>query len=181
MRGEANVETPIHLVKGPGSKLYNAVHCDVGVQLFHNRFFDILSKAGVTGFDSLPAAITIKGQTINDYSCLIVTGRAYGIDYHKGEVIDKGPIVPGGSSIIVKKGLYFNETSWDGSDFFLLDDTLLLMVTEKVKEVIQEHKLTNIKLTDSEEVEDDIHHLSVRRPELLQFYHNQLVKKANVN
>lgn len=178
MRGELPMETPIPFPRNMGHRLYDAVHCDVGVQLFHNRFFDAMRREGVTGFDSLPATITMKDKEIHDYRCLIVKGRAYNIDYDRGEIIDKGPMVPGGISKIVKKGLYFDESTWDGSDFFLLDKTLHLIVTEKVKDIVEKMNLTNILFTDTVDVEDDIHHLSVDNPERLQYYKDQLKAKT---
>lgn len=177
MRGEFQIPPPMQFSRNMGHKMYDAIHgSDMGVQLFHNRFFDALRNEGVTGFDSLPALISLENKSIDDYSCLIVKGRADNIDYYKGEVIDKGPIVPGGTSIVIKKGIYFD--SWDGSDIFLLEGKLYILITQKVKDIVDKLKLTNVTLIDTVDREIDIHHLSDGHPERLQFYMDQLNGKA---
>lgn len=178
MRGEQEVQTPVLVNRSGGHKLYDVIHGSaVGVLLFHNRFFKALRAERVTGFDSLPASIMVRDKTVDDYSFLVVKGRAYGIDDYKGEVIDKGPIVPGGASVVVKRGLYFDEGTWDGSDIFLLDETLFIIVTEKVMNIIKNLAITNLTCTDTEMVESDIHHNALDRPELLQYYMGQLKSK----
>jgi len=70
--------------------------------------------------------------------------------------------VPGGTSTIVKKGIYFDERSWDSSDIFLLEGKLHLFITQKVKNIIDRLGLTNVIITDTVDREMDIHHLTVR-------------------
>jgi hypothetical protein len=173
-RGELQVDSPIPFDWVNGNKFYDAIPCNVGEHLLHNRLFELLTRERITGFDSIPAAISFKDKVIDDYSCLIVTGRVLVEDYYKGEIIDKGPIVPGGSSVIIKKGIYFDENSWDHSDIFLLEETLYVIVTQKVKDLIDKLNLTNILLTDIAESERAIYHITVRHPEVLPFYLDQL-------
>jgi hypothetical protein len=41
----------------------------------------------------------------------------------------------------------FNTSSWDGSDIFYLQDTLCLICTPKVKDILEYNKITNISFT----------------------------------
>jgi hypothetical protein len=49
-------------------------------------------------------------------------------------------------------GIIIDENSWDGSDFFMMEVYGYVFVTERVKKVIEEHKLTGVELTPSTEL-----------------------------
>ncbi|SHN45106.1 hypothetical protein [Chitinophaga sp. CF418] len=177
LRGELDLDAPIHFSKNMGKKKYDAIHGgDVGVQLFHNRLFEAFKSENVTGYHAIPALINLKEGVLEDYSCLVIAGRASGIDDYKGEIVRKGPFVAGGQPDYFKKGIYFDETTWDGSDIFLLDGKLFIAVTPKVKGIIEKLRMTNIDLKGIEEEEIPVTTLGLRRPELLEYYRKQIDK-----
>lgn len=178
-RGELAVETPVHIVKHMGNKLFDYLAGSFyGVQLFHNRLFEALHNEDITGFESLPAIIKLKDRTVEDYSCLIVKGRCAGMDFYKGDIIEKGPIVPGGSSYIVEKGIYFDEKAWDGSDIFLFEGMMFVVVTEKVKLIFDKLAITNIICKETVDYEIEIDGVVVSRPELKKYYLSKLNDKS---
>lgn len=71
-----------------------------------------------------------------------------------------GPIVEGWptekvvtpSILPAQRGRFFSLDTWDGSDFFIPDNSAWLIVIEKVKDIIEQYKLTNISLTKLSEV-----------------------------
>lgn len=173
-KGEALLPAPVYFRKHLGAVLYDHVSGgDPYLQLYHQRFFNELLLLGYTGFMAVPAILQAR-TTTTDHACLVVTGRAGEEDVRKGEIIDLGPIVPGGPSKIVKRGIFFDEDTWDGSDFFLLKDKTFVIVTERVKEVIERLQLTNVKVVPVEEVEVSIFNLCLKNPELREYYMAQL-------
>ncbi|MEW6620623.1 MAG: hypothetical protein AB1422_15020 [bacterium] len=50
-----------------------------------------------------------------------------------------------------KYGILVDEKRWNGSDFFRLKDCNYGLVSERVKEVVEKHKLSNIEFTPSNE------------------------------
>lgn len=166
LRGECKVDIPFEFKRNVGSTLYDHVlGGDVCLQLFNNCFFDSLQKNGVSGYNSVPTVINLK-EKITDYSCLQVLGRASGEDLTNGEILNKGSRVQGGPALIVKKGIYFDYSSWDGSDIFLLEGKAYVFVTEKVKDIISDLQLSNVRMISTDEIERDIEALALNKPEL---------------
>ena len=53
-----------------------------------------------------------------------------------------------------KTGAVIDESTWDGSDFFRIEQNqIIIFVTEKVKNVIDDHKLTGVFLVPSTELQ----------------------------
>ncbi|BCX04396.1 MAG: hypothetical protein KatS3mg053_2334 [Candidatus Roseilinea sp.] len=52
--------------------------------------------------------------------------------------------------------MYFDESQWDGSDFFLVQPLNSIAVTEKVYRLFKRAKVTNVRLTPLIQVELDV-------------------------
>lgn len=50
-------------------------------------------------------------------------------------------------------GFKFDYKSWDKSDFFSPDETVLLFCTQKVRDLLKKNKIANIDLTDINKVQ----------------------------
>ncbi len=84
---------------------------------------------------------------------LTVLGRCGIIDYSKSERIIKQPFPPNGAFVEVKIGLHFEIHSWDGSDIFTPENSLFVFITKRVKEIIENNKISNIEITCLNEYE----------------------------
>lgn len=125
----------------------------VSVCVFSIRFYEILKKNAVTGLQSYPVyIIDNKGKEIYDYVGVSIIGRCGPIDYSKCEIYEKS-IVPNGPVNKYYKGLFIGLDKWDGSDFFLPEGTLSIIISERVKELIQTHKVSNIDLKKLSDIE----------------------------
>lgn len=173
-RGELLLDGPLFFKRNLGQKYYDYIlGGDVCLNLFHNRFFDALKANSITGYEQFPAVIGIKEPNI-EYSCLIIKGRVHGEDDKKGDLINLGPKVPGAPPVIVKKGLFFDESTWDGSDFCILDNKAHIIVSERVRQIILDLKITNIKTIPIEEYQVSIETLSIGKPELRIYFLDKL-------
>ena len=100
-----------------------------------------------------------KGQEIEGYHGLSITGRCGEIDHGKSEIIEK-KLVPKGPVVKFRKGLYIGLAEWDGTDFFLPEKTFWTIITKRAAEALMEKKRTNITLDNLSEIETmgyDIH------------------------
>lgn len=79
--------------------------------------------------------INIKG--INDeYFAIIITSKA-------GPILNSTDYAFG-----IDKNAEFDKATWDGSDIFTLEDTLIIACTERVKEIIETNKFSNVLIRE---------------------------------
>lgn len=64
------------------------------------------------------------------------------------------PRVPWAQPYKVRMGYYFEESSWDGSDFFSPQGSFQIFVTERVKRLMEENKISNLEFRRVTEVEN---------------------------
>ncbi|MEH0154762.1 hypothetical protein V6R21_11525 [Limibacter armeniacum] len=120
-------ETPLKVIKGYIE--YDIVEIyGVGSHfLISNRVLEILRRNEIKGYSILePLCDELKGS----YYWFIVNGKA-------------GPII---NNIDNSKKLEFDINTWDGSDFFNLDGTLLNVCTDKVAEILENENISNIEI-----------------------------------
>lgn len=60
------------------------------------------------------------------------------------------------------------------SDFFVLDNKAYIIVTEKVRQIFLDLKVTNVEITPIEEYQVDIETLSIGKPELYKYFMEKL-------
>lgn len=121
--------------------------------LVSNRMVTLFKESNITGWITYPVIVYDKDTQIDGYFGLAVTGHCGKLDNSK--CIEKlyPPKSSAGRPYFAWTGYYFDEKTWDGNDFFIPEDTGLIIVTKKVKEIITKHQLTNIKLSPILEIE----------------------------
>lgn len=61
--------------------------------------------------------------------------------------------IPTGPEFVRKVGLYFDPTTWDGSDFFVPEGTAFIFVSKRVHDIIETSGLTNVYMRSIVEIE----------------------------
>jgi hypothetical protein len=112
----------------------------------------LLRTQGFTGWSLYPVSVRNKqGQPVPGYSGLAVTGRCGNIDPSMSVQVPR--IFPGGISPVLK-GLLFDPTSWDGSDFFMpIKRSGYVFVVEEVKKAFERAKIRNVKFEPLDQFE----------------------------
>lgn len=129
----------------------------VQVIVISQRLVDILIAARLTGWSTYAVDCADRsGQKLGNeqYYGLAITGRAGSQDLARSAIVDKPPIVPGGAPYQVLRGLFFQNDVWDGSDFCVVDDTMITVVSERVVDVFREQKIRNVVFTPLNNYED---------------------------
>jgi len=119
-----------------------------------DRFIEILRREKFTGWSTYPVKVYGKDcKEIPGYHGLAITGRAGPIDESKSEIVVRDPIAPGGRPLIRRKGLYFDPTTWDGSDLFLCGKWGGIFIRGNVKRTLERAKVRNVSYAVTTEVE----------------------------
>lgn len=120
-----------------------------------SRVVNLLMENSISGWSVYPVEIIgRKNEPLPGYHGFAVIGPECQRDRSRSQVITKLNAV--GRSTQVYKGLYFNESQWDGSDFFMVRPFGGIVVTEKVYRLIKGANVTNTQLTLLAEVELDV-------------------------
>ncbi len=156
--GEAAVDKPIVFEYYMGKKIYDIIDTDwVSGYLISEKIKSALEENSITGWKTYPAEVrNKKGKHIEGYSLLAVTGRSGPIDDAKGEVFLKDPPIPLGGRYKMKRGLYFDLAAWDKSDIFIPEGSLSIIVTAKVKKLLEKIKASNVWLRHVSDVEIEV-------------------------
>lgn len=101
-----------------------------------DRFVQLLCLAGCTGWQARSAEVyDTAGECWPGYHTLIVPGRII-TAYSKASTTPEW---------LGQRGLFFDESDWDGNDFFWVDR--LLCFTQRIHDLVSQHKLTNVPCT----------------------------------
>ena len=154
LRCEAKHETPIpgRWAMG-GSKPGDVVWTTLAVPvLVSERVVSVLQEGGFSGWDVLPVELRDKsGDLLRSHYYLCVSGRSGAVDDARSVKFDK--IMPGGA-FPRWRGLYFDPTSWDGSDLFMPTGKVAwIFAVEAVKKAFDRAKVKNVQFTPLDEVE----------------------------
>ena len=124
--------------------------------ILHERVLEVFAEAQVTGWCTYDVEVRDKkGQKVEGYYGLAVTGRCGARDLEKSEIILQE--YPGGWAPEFK-GHFFDPESWDGSDLFMETPdpaepaSSFRFATEKFVKVLKRAKVSNLRFTPLPEV-----------------------------
>lgn len=150
--GKFKVEGEIIMSQIQGTKFVDVVSTGDTLNIYSNTMFEVFEKNSFTGWGKILVVVVLRnGQRIYQYSFLTVTGKCGSLDESKTQIEDV-PISnsPSAKPLIVKRGLFFDEDTWDGSDIFNPEGTFFILVTEKVRDALIQHKFTNMAIERSD-------------------------------
>jgi hypothetical protein len=153
--GEVIPERPLVFKQNMGAKPKDFVGTgDVGIDLLSSRTIGVLKENGFSGWNSYPVKLlNKKGRLIPGYHGFAVTGQCGSVDNSKSQrVLKLIPKHPEGQ-MPVWIGLYFDPSTWDGTDIFRPNGTVHTFVVEKVKEAFEQAKITNVRFKKLTEIE----------------------------
>lgn len=112
------------------------------IWLISDRIVTLLQREGITGWKPYPVEVTGKGSApVTGYHGFFVTGRCGPIDPRRSVVKTLPPLYPGDEGEQVRLGLYFDLETWDGSDIFVAPNSNVVMVIQRVKELMEQNHI----------------------------------------
>jgi hypothetical protein len=113
-----------------------------------------LREHDFTGWTTYPVELYDKaGQAVPGYHGLAVTGRTGPIDPDLSPVMTVPPPVPEGKAMPHRIGHRFWPETWDGSDLFSPEGTMLVLGVQEVRDALVEAKVTNVESRRITEIE----------------------------
>lgn len=153
-RGETTPPAPIPIYYAMGPTIPSDVIWTTSTYplIIHRRVIDLLLDNRLTGWGTYPVEVYGKqGEFCPDYVGFSVVGRCGPLDGGRSVEIMRqmpGGLFPGW------RGIYFNEASWDGSDFFTTTDWLGFdFVTEDVVKVFKRARIKGVEFEPLDSVE----------------------------
>ncbi|MCI0343742.1 MAG: hypothetical protein L0216_21760 [Planctomycetales bacterium] len=152
IRGEVAAGEILDFEWASGSHVFDLVGTGfAGLHLISERLVSQLTSANLTGWMTAEARVTGKGgRIVEGLRRFIVSGRCGPIDYARSEIMIVS--FPGGPGR-VRRGLYFDQATWDGSDVFSPQGSGITLVTTDFKRMVEEQRVSNVRLTPLSRVE----------------------------
>lgn len=121
--------------------------------LISDKMKAILEESALTGWQTFEVRLLDKkGQELQGYHGLSITGRCGKIDFSKSEIIEKR-LASNAPLVKYYKGLHIGLDKWGNNDFFLPEKYFGIIITGRAAEVLKTSKLTNIRLENLGEIE----------------------------
>lgn len=155
-RGRLKLDTPLRLGAYRGGQATDFLWSGlIPLVCISARVVELFRVNNITGWTTYPVEVFgRKGEPLPGYHGFAVTGSECRRDRSRSQILTK-QAVPGGEPFQVYKGLYFDESDWDGSDIFIVFN--FIIVTEKVRRILKREKIKNVKLTPLQDVELDVY------------------------
>jgi len=153
-RGERDINVNLWIdIKKP--KLGDFVSTVYSDWLITDRVAEIFKAHNLTGYELHPVKVCNKKLDFNLWE-LIITGSA-GRAHPSSGIYVKEHCEYCGSTIYspIKKGIgiIVDESHWDGSDFFtIIEYYKYILITEKVKKIIEENNLKGVRVVSPSEL-----------------------------
>lgn len=135
--GEFTPKEPFTMKRSEGKKFLDVIRFqDVFNFAISSRLYNILREEKITGWNAY--RIEIKDYD-EEYFGFQVIGKSGNIFRPK----EKGFL----------KGQKFDNSSWDGSDFFCPEGTMLVFCTQKINDLFKSNNISNVEFQDITTVE----------------------------
>ncbi|MEQ9263610.1 MAG: hypothetical protein RLN81_00190 [Balneolaceae bacterium] len=155
MRGKKIDNVSLNFEPSQGSRIKDYIPTTyVSLHLFSNKIFEELEKNNFSGFRKVP--INLKdgnSNNIEGYSLLTVTGKCGKTFKDEKTIQTLPPITEFGKAMDHYIGIFFDVDTWDGSDFFMPEETGFIFFTERVKEVLLKLNISNLTITNIKDIE----------------------------
>lgn len=141
------IDFPVLFKQDEGKKLQDVLETGTAaLYLISDKMKNALTENQLTGWKTFPVRVLDKrGNEIEGYHGLSITGRSGPLDYSKCPVIETR-VSPSAPLVKHYVGKYIDLSTWDGSDFFLPEGSYGTIITPKAAHVLTKNKLTNIDL-----------------------------------
>ena len=155
IRGEyGTIHFPVIFTQARGKKILDIL--DTGwpnLCLVSDKLKTILEEKELTGWKTFPIKLYDKKKNeIFGYHGFSVTGRCGPIDHTKAEIVDRQRI-PTGPVFKAYNGLYVGLDKWDGSDFFIPEHSIYLIISKKTSDILKDNNITNTQINNLTEIE----------------------------
>ena len=119
---------------------------DPAYHLLSSATVATISSLELSGTKLYPVEIDPEGisGSVSGYQGMAVIGRCGPIQQHRAR--DGSRVTAIGKTVPAKLGVYFERSTWDGSDFFMPSDSYgFVIATLRARDAIEKANLTNFR------------------------------------
>ncbi len=151
------IKFPVIFNQVVGKKLLDILSTGIlTLLLISNQLNELLKENHFTGWTTFPIILKDKkGNQIEGYQGFSVTGISGRKIFTNSPIIETR-YVPNGPIVKIYKGATVDLKKWDGSDFFVPEDTTEIIITKKVAKILERNKISNLSLGNLAEAEMDV-------------------------
>ena len=147
LRGDSTPRDPIRFRREEGTKPMDLIQgSDPAYYLLSPAAVAAISSLELSGIRFYPVEIDPKGVSgsVSGYQGMAVIGRCGPIQRHRAR--DGSRVTAIGKTVPAKLGVYFERSTWDGSDFFMSSDGYgFVIATLRARSAIEKANLTNFR------------------------------------
>lgn len=158
-RGEREQDGPIKLRQTEGKAWTDLLRTTIGSMVVSRHFINVLQANNFTGWKTHEVELKDNaGSIVEGYAWLSIIGKGSKPNYDLSIRFEKR-IVPEGPLRTYLKGWHVGTDYWDESNIFVPDGTVVVVVTQEVRDALVKAKLSNVSfqcLADMEFPETDI-------------------------
>ena len=155
VKGEiSNLDLPIILNQSSGKKWTDVLApSSASMYIVSNKFINLMEEKEIVGWSKYPIKIfDKKGNEVFGYNGFSVTGRCGKVDLSKSKIVKKRLMSTSPLSEYYR-GLHIDLETWDGSDFFIPEDSLHIIITDRVKHILENNNISNLDLKNLTDLE----------------------------
>lgn len=125
------------------------------ISIISDRFLEIIRP--FSGWKTYPVDIVGRdGKSIGGFHGLAITGRSGPIDNSRSTEELVPPQYPAVRPVRMRVGLFFDESTWDGSDIVVPHQSGHIFVTNKLRSALVAAGLKNVELTQAAQIKRHI-------------------------
>lgn len=147
LRGEHRPSVPADTTRLVGRRLGDIVWAEL-YPLVSERVVRAMADGGLTGWATYPVVLRgVDDQPVAHFHGLAILGRCRSIRIERESTVTV-------NNLDYWQGLRWDESTWDGSDFFMAADrkTRFILMTTKARDVLRRHRFKWFDATLSTEV-----------------------------
>lgn len=151
------INFPVKYKQKSGKKLTDILNTGwVSLFLISEKLKKTLEENFITGWKTYPIILKDRNENmVEGYYGFSVTGISGRRSYANSPIIEV-QYVKDGPIVRLYKGARVDLSKWDGSDFFIPEGSIAIVVTKKVFDLVKVNKISNLSLPNITEVEMDV-------------------------
>lgn len=147
--------SPVPFRRDVGNRVVDLLHTTMAVlEIVSPRVLRVLEEIHATGWHAVPVTVVdYRDAPVEGHAILAVTGRSGPLDWSRARRAVRPPPVPTGEATPIRVGPGLDPARWDGSDVFMPEGTLLVCVTQRVRDALESAGVTGFEFRPLSEEE----------------------------
>ena len=142
--GSAVPHAPVPFGYSSGSNMYDWIWTELATVILSAELVSLMRQSNLTGWAIYPVELRDAcEEVLPAYVGLSVVGKTGPLDDSNIPVTSEKSRITG-RPVPQRKGFFFDVSTWDGSDFFSPNNSPMIIVTARVRDILVKKKIKNV-------------------------------------